>query len=1127
MDRARDLATDKVFCGAGWVTLQSAIGIPVGDVELETPLQFNDERPREDVPLFAGGGEMGALMRTHDWARTPLGPPRSWPQSLKTAVRIMLTSRQPIWIGWGPDLIYLYNDPYKSIIGGKHPWALGRPAAAVWREIWDEIGPMLSTALRGVEGTYVEAQLLVMERHGYPEETYYTFSYSPIPHDSGGVGGIICANTDDTQRVIGERQFALLRRLGTATASTRTWQEVCERSGQALSKDPQDLPFAMIYMGELGDNSLSLAGLCGIERGHPAAPETMAIAGSGTWPIGTVLHSHAMQVVRDLPAMFGDALPTGAWSRPPSQTAMVPIPSIGETGHVGVLIVGLNPFRLFDDSYRQFLHLIASQIGAALANAQVYEEERRRVEALAEIDRAKTAFFSNVSHEFRTPLTLMLGPLEETLRRHSLGEPVREDLTVVHRNALRLLKLVNSLLDFSRVEAGRLQAVYQAADLSALTAELASMFRSACERAGLRLTIHCPTLPEPVYVDRDMWEKIVLNLLSNAFKFTFTGEITVAMRALDNEAELTVQDTGVGIPAHEIPRLFERFHRIEGTLGRTHEGTGIGLTLVQELVHLHGGVIEATSTVGAGTTFKVRIPFGIEHLPAGAGGGRAATPAPMRAEAYVAEALRWLPNSEGIAQSVEFTSAVADRDATKPATNQRIILADDNADMRDYVRRLLIAEGYAAEAVTNGEEALAAIRRRAPALVLTDIMMPRLDGFGLLRAIRSDPALREIPVLLLSAKAGEGARIEGLEAGADDYVTKPFSARELIAHVGANLALARVRRETAAALRESEARFRTMADNAPVMIWTTDRQALCIYLNKAWYEFTGQSEGEALGNGWVSAVHPDDRARVQSMFANAHAARESVRLEYRLRRCDGIYRWALDAASPRFDQANEFVGYIGSVIDITERKEVEDRQALLVRELHHRMKNSLASVQSIMNFTLRTSDSMQSFQTAMASRIASLAKTHTLLIDNQWGGADLRQLLASELTPYDDGRRLAMEGPDVFVSADAAMVIGMALHELTTNAVKYGALSSEQGQVAIRWTVQPAASATLDFHLTWSERGGPKVASPTKRGFGSILLERLLAHQVGGKVEVSYPVDGVTVDIHAKLPAGTTSSAGH
>jgi hypothetical protein len=204
----------------------------------------DDLRRPKQLAFLSGGGELGELIRGFDWSATPLGTPEFWPQNLRMALRIMLTSRQPMWIGWGEDLIYFYNDPYKSIIGGKHPWALGRPATQVWREIWNDIGPMLDTAMTGDQGTYVEAQLLIMERNGYPEETYYTFSYSPIPNDDGTVGGIICANSDDTQRVIGERRLALLQDLAADTTHARSWQEACERSAAALPTDARDIPFA-------------------------------------------------------------------------------------------------------------------------------------------------------------------------------------------------------------------------------------------------------------------------------------------------------------------------------------------------------------------------------------------------------------------------------------------------------------------------------------------------------------------------------------------------------------------------------------------------------------------------------------------------------------------------------------------------------------------------------------------------------------------------------------------------------------------------------------------------------------------------------------------------------------------
>src|SRR5262249_23217372 len=350
--------------------------------ELEQNLQF-----------LAGGGELGARMRAFDWAATSLGPAEHWPQSLKTAVRIMLTSRQPIWIDWGRDLIYLYNDPYKSIIGGKDAWALGRPTGEVWREICDDIGPMLSKAMRGDEGTYVEEQLLIIERHGYPEETYYTFSYSPIPNDDGSAGGIICANTDDTQRVIGERQLSLLRELATGTAEARSWQQACEQSARALASDAQDLPFAVIYLLEPGTNELTLAGASGIAQGHQAAPLRISLDDNRIWPLAEIIGKQQPSIVADLSSKRFGALPTGAWRQPPTRPVGAPLVSSDEMSRSGVLIVGRNPFRVFDDGYRGFLGLVAGQITAAISNAQAYAEERGRTEVLAELDRAKTAFF--------------------------------------------------------------------------------------------------------------------------------------------------------------------------------------------------------------------------------------------------------------------------------------------------------------------------------------------------------------------------------------------------------------------------------------------------------------------------------------------------------------------------------------------------------------------------------------------------------------------------------------------------------------------------------------------------------------------------------------------------------------
>ncbi|AVP59089.1 two-component system sensor histidine kinase/response regulator [Pulveribacter suum] len=866
-------------------------------------------------------------MRERDWSDTPLGPAHAWSQSLKTAVGIMLTSRQPIWIGWGRELTYLYNDAYKSIIGARHPWALGRPVSQVWREIWSEIGPMLETAMGGVSGIYVEEQLLIMERNGYPEETYYTFSYSPIPDDDGSPGGIICANTDDTRRVITERQLALLHELSSRIVDARTREQVCERSAAALATNGHDLPFALLYMADAQGGAMTLAAAAGIAAGHAAAPASIALDGPSPWPLAEVLQAQELRIADDLPAQFAD-LPTGAWHLPPTRAVVLPIAHSGEGRQAGALVVGLSPFRQFDPDYQGFVTLLTGQIAAAIANAEVYEEERKRAEALAAIDQAKTLFFSNVSHEFRTPLTLLLGPLEDSMAQADrLPEDERERVQIAHRNGLRLLKLVNTLLEFSRIEAGRARAHFEPTDLAALTAELASNFRSATEKAGLQLIVQCPALPEPVFVDREMWEKVVLNLLSNAFKFTFEGEIAVSVTAGQGVATLTVRDTGTGIPAQELPRMFERFHRIDGARGRSFEGSGIGLALVHELVKLHGGTIDVASEEGRGTTFTVSLPLGSRHLPAEhVREERALASSAGRAQMYVDEALRWLPGAEPQSSALQDIAADLPGDALacQPA---HILLADDNADMRDYVRRLLSGRHHV-QAVADGQAALEAIHARRPDLVLTDIMMPRLDGFGLMRAIRSDPALQGLPVIALSARAGEEASVEGLQAGADDYLVKPFSPRELLARVEANLKLARLRREATAELEASERRFRALVSASSDAIYR---------MSPDWSELRQLVGRDFLADAaqpthrWLQEYgDPAEREKILAVIGQAIRSKRPFELEHRVRRSDGTLGWACSRAVPLLDASDEIVEWFGTVSDITQRKQAE--QAL--RELN-------------------------------------------------------------------------------------------------------------------------------------------------------------------------------------------------
>ncbi len=403
----------------------------------------------------------------------------------------------------------------------------------------------------------------------------------------------------------------------------------------------------------------------------------------------------------------------------------------------------------------------------------------------AEIDKAKTVFFNNVSHEFRTPLTLMLGPLEEAIVGGSKSLQ-GDSLQIVYRNCTRLLKLVNTLLDFSRAEAGRIEASFTATNLFEFTKYLASNFSSAVRGAGLKYVITGENLTEPVYVDPEMWEKIVLNLISNALKFTFEGEIGVHVRQVGGHAELIVKDTGTGIPAQEIPNLFKRFHRVQGAKSRSYEGSGIGLALVNDLSKLNGGTIEVKSEMGVGTEFTVRVPMGTNHLPKEQINMAAHSySSSRRIAAYTSEAASWtgpkhLEEIEPIIQN--------------SLSSAKIIVVDDNSDMRQYLKGIL-SPRWQVKMVSNGIAALEAVRQEIPDLILSDVMMPEMNGFQLLAALRKDKMTNKIPIILLSARAGEEATVEGLASGADDYLVKPFSARELVARVNTHLTMGGLRRE--------------------------------------------------------------------------------------------------------------------------------------------------------------------------------------------------------------------------------------------------------------------------------------------------------------------------------------------
>ena len=1074
---------------------------------------------------------MAILVRSKDWSKTPLGPIDHWPQSLRTAVSLCLASNFPINIIWGPQHTQIYNDGYRVVCGDAHPTALGQGYDVTWASAWPAIGNPFARARAG-ETSFLENQRMFLTRNGYFEETFFTFSLSPIRDESGEIGGVFHPVTETTAMMLSERRTRAVRDLTASLGALTALSDLAPATIATLSGFQFDLPFALFYELTPDGTRYALTAHHGMRADIPASLAELDTQACTPWPIrqaqaGLAEVSDVASVIRDTPC--------GPYEEPPNRAFILPVTIPGASGPPIIVVLGVSPRLPLDDAYRGFHELLGAAMSASLTTIRAREDERRRAEALAAIDRAKTAFFSNVSHEFRTPLTLMLGPLEDALAdAGSLSVMQQDRLQVAHRNALRLLRLVNTLLDFSRIEAGRVLARFQPTSLSEITVDLVSNFESACARAGLWLHADCPPLSGPVYVDRDMWEKIVLNLISNAFKFTLEGGIFVSLKDAGTGVRLLVRDTGVGIPAAELPRVFERFHRIAGQRGRTHEGTGIGLALVQELVALHGGAIEADSVEGEGTTFRVMLPFGSSHLPAQQiQAAPTITTTALPASAFVEEALRWLPDPVE-APPIAPPAVDLDRIEGRP----RVLIADDNADMRGYIRRILEDGGYAVEAVDDGAAALAAARRAPPELILSDVMMPELDGFQLLQTLRADPAMEGLLVILLVRPRRRGSPRRGPDRRgrrlSRQAVQRPRTAgsgrrRHSPGPPAARLGGARARpanptgdspQPSGTARGGATARSRLAGRPAGKLGARPANRRLRCLRDLPHQPGVGGVRLVQYHHKLLETIYPEDRPRVRKQLAAAIANGSDLDVEYRIVRLDQEIGWVLLRGRAQYAANGKPVALAGVSLDITDRKRAEERQRLLLDELNHRVKNTLATVQSIALQTRRTADTQAMFDDSFGSRIGALAQAHELLTRTSWEGTRLMDLVEQTMAPYartgPGGERVVVDGPPIRLGPNAAVTMNMAFHELATNAAKYGALSVGGGKVGVRWSVDRSIEPPM-LAIDWTERDGPSVAPPKRQGFGSRLLKSGLPRELGGSVAMDFAPEGLACRMRLAL----------
>lgn len=877
------------------------------------------DKKTASLDFLSGGGEMGERIRNFDWNRTPLGDPKHWQNSLKTCVRIMLTSPQPMFVWWGKELINIYNDAYRFVLGEKHPHALGAPGNIVWKEIWNEVGARADIVFNKNEGTFDDALLLIMSRHGYDEETYFKFSYNPIPGDNGGTEGLFCVCTEETERIINERSLKTLQQMDTL-AQKKTEQEVYNQGAKALEINDKDFPFALIYCVDDNGTKATLVASAGIEKEHPEIQQEIDLQNPGIRSKNITTAIRENRIVESVNNGRWKTLPKGVWDIMPHGFVHVPIKAANKKFPLAILTIGLNPYRKFDTVYQNFLQLVADRISLGVNNVIAYEEERKRTKALQELDETKTIFFSNISHEFRTPLTLMLGNIEEALNEPESVPKNFERMNMTHRNAMRLLKLVNTLLDFSRIENGRQKAFYSLTDLGSYTKNLAANFRSIIEKAGLRFIVQADTIVQPVYIDKQMWEKIVFNLLSNAFKYTLSGSITLRLFADNVNAILEVEDTGVGIPEKDLPHMFERFHRIENVVGRTYEGTGIGLSLIKELVQLHAGTISVKSKEGEGSTFTVKIPLGKEHLPAEQSFETPQELEDIISDVYIEEA-RSLLESDKV--NLNRTT-----ENGHPKETSTILIADDNADMRQHLQSLLETH-FTVITAANGMEALHKMRSEKPSLIVSDIMMPVMDGIQLLKAVKEDEQFNHIPVILLTARAGEESRIEGYQTGADDYLVKPFSSKELLARIEAQIKISK-KRDTA------EQSIYNLFDGVPFAVAVLKGEDLVIdYINQYNLNIWKQNKKDVLGKP-LFVVRPDLRASAEPIHKEVYrsgkrfVAKEALVEVSNNEQTEKKY---FDAViDPLFDENGKIIGQLATSIEVTDqvmaRKKIEESEEI-------------------------------------------------------------------------------------------------------------------------------------------------------------------------------------------------------
>lgn len=820
-------------------------------------------------------GEMGRRFVEFDWAATEMGPLDGWPIELQVAVDMCLRTLFPTSMRVGESLRMIYNDASREIYGAaRFQDALGRPGLLVWPETATQVGDLIATVKATGRPYFFADRPLYLNRAVESEECYFTLCFSAVTDADDAVLAVVSTFVETTRQVLAERRLSTLARLGRAVSQSGTEADLARAALPVLAENAADHPAGSLYRAP---RAADAAAVSLVEFGVVEDADAVLELVESCRSTGTVQHDGTLH-----------AFPITA-------------PEQQSPNHV--LVLRHNDARPWDAELETYLGLVATTIGAALIDRGELWAERRQVARAAALDAAKAAFFAGVNHELRTPLSLISAPIESLFERRDEFTPeVARQLEFVRSNAARLARMVDAMLDFSRMEAGRLVPDLESADVSEQVRTMVASFAPAMEQAGLRFVVDVPDLSQPALVDADFLERIVLNLLSNAVKFTADGTVELRLSEQDGHYRIEVSDTGPGIDVEDHERIFARFERIAPPAGaRAPWGAGIGLAMVRQLTELLGGTVRLHSVLGEGSTFTVTLPFVPPTEPGQA--GQSVTP--RRVESFLSELER-----------------PAERAAGADDGRPRLLIVEDDGQMAGFLADSL-ADSYEVEIAGNGEAGLAAVRANRPDIVLSDVAMPGMDGVELVRRIRTDPALRELPVLLLSARTDEQASGSGLSGGADDYIGKPFRITDVRDRLAAHLSRARERN-----LDADWRRAALTAIQEGVVVFDSD--GLAIEMNQAFTDLIGYSMDDGPLRPpypWWPTEEEDPEALAEIHNAFSRPGEGILASgEFRFRRRDRRPLWVWTAAGRIQHQRSGLTAAVRTVRGIDRERAARERR---------------------------------------------------------------------------------------------------------------------------------------------------------------------------------------------------------